>query len=106
MGGGTQMTQMQIGLPENIMDAIRAEAGRLGITPNIFVRVMLCETYAGVDKRTIRVRVENYAELLAYAKARKLGDVEHLAVYAIDQYMKKFPLKTALEDRDGKSIEG
>jgi phage gp16-like protein len=28
--------------------------------------------------------VENYTELLAYAKARKFGDVEHLAVYAIE----------------------
>jgi hypothetical protein len=99
------MIQTQITLPENIMKAIRDEAARLGVTSNIFIRIMLCETYAGVDKRIVRVRVENYSELLTYARARKLGDVEHLAVYAIDQYMKKFPLKTASESRGGKNIE-
>jgi hypothetical protein len=99
------MRKTQITLPDNVMDTMRTEAGRLGITPSVFIRVTLCEIYAGVDKRIVRVPVENYTELLAYAKARKLGDVEHLAVYAIDQYMKKFPLKTALESRDGKSIE-
>jgi hypothetical protein len=99
------MTHIQITLPENVMKAIHAEAARIGISANIFLRVMLCQTYTGTDNRIIRVPVENYTELLAYAKARKFGDIEHLAVYAIDQYMKKFPLKTALESRGGKTIE-
>jgi hypothetical protein len=99
------MIQMQITLPENVTDAIRAEAEHIGITPNIFLRVMLCEMYRGADDRTVRVHVEDYAKLLAYAKERKFGDVEHLAVYAMDQYMKKFPLKTASKGRNGKSIE-
>jgi hypothetical protein len=99
------MIQMQITVPEKVMDTIRAEAARIGITPNIFLRVMLCQTYTGTDNRTIKVPVENYAELLTYAKARKFGDVEHLAVYALDQYMKKFPLKTVSKSGDGKNIE-
>ncbi|MDR2663797.1 MAG: hypothetical protein LBC31_12455 [Treponema sp.] len=99
------MTQVQITLPDNVMDAVRAEAARRGITPNVFIRIMLCETYAAIDTRVVRVPVENYTELLTYAKVRKLGDVEHLAVYAIDQYMKKFPLKTASKSRDGESVE-
>jgi hypothetical protein len=98
------MIQTQITLPENIMKAIRAEAAKLGITPNIFLRILLCETYTEADKKIVRVPMENYTEILAYAKARRFGDVEHLAVYAIDQYMKKFPPKTALESRDGETI--
>jgi hypothetical protein len=99
------MKQTQITLPETVMDAIRAEAGQLGITPNIFLRVMLCEMYRGADDRTVRIRVENYAELLSYAKTKKIGDVEHLAVYAMDQYMKRFPLKAVRDGVDGKNID-
>jgi hypothetical protein len=99
------MIQKQITLPEDIMETIRAEAAQYGITPNVFIRIMLCKIYTGIDDRVVRVPVENYTELLTYAKARKFGDVEHLAVYAIDQYMKKFPLKTASKSRGGKVIE-
>jgi hypothetical protein len=99
------MIQTQITVPDNVMDAVRTEAVRRGITPNICIRIMLCETYAEIDKRTVRVPVENYTELLTYAKDRKFGDVEHLAVYAIDQYMKKFPLKTASKNRGGENAE-
>ena len=97
------MKQTQITLPETVMEAIRAEAGQLGITPNIFLRIMLCEIYREMDDRTVRIHVDNYTELLAYAKAKKIGDVEHLAVYTMDQYIKRFPLKTAREGRDGEN---
>jgi hypothetical protein len=43
------MIQMQITLPENVMDAIRAEAGQLGITPNILARTQLCQLHFPVS---------------------------------------------------------
>ena len=97
------MEQTKITLPETVMEAIRAEAGQLGITPNVFLRIMLCGMYRRADDRTLRIHVDNCTELLAYAKTKKIGGVEHLAVYAMDQYMKRFPLKMAQEGRDGKS---
>jgi hypothetical protein len=91
------MKQIQITLPEKVMDAINAEAAQLGITPNIFIRVIMCETYTGIDRRTVRVPVENHAELLTFAKAKKFGDVEHFAVFAMEQYMTRYPLKTDIK---------
>jgi hypothetical protein len=98
------MVQTQITLPDNVMSAIRAEAGQRGITANILLRIMLCETYTGMEKKTIRIPVENHAELLTFAKAKKFGDVEHFAVFAMEQYMTRYPLKNAAKGKIGESI--
>lgn len=98
------MIQTQITLPDNVMNAIRAEAIERGITPNILLRIMLCETYIGMEKKTLRIPVENHAELLTFAKAKRFGDVEHFAVFAMEQYMTRYPLKTAAKGEIGESI--
>jgi hypothetical protein len=38
---------MQITLPENVMDEIRAEAARCGVTPNVLARIRLCTLFSG-----------------------------------------------------------
>jgi hypothetical protein len=51
-----------------------------------------------VDRRIIRVDVDNYREIEGYVRERKLGSVEHFAVSAIAQTMRRYPL-TAVQKR-------
>jgi hypothetical protein len=99
MEGGTKMTQMQITLPENIMDAIRAEATQLGITPNVLTRIRLCTLFLGngnkTEKKSYIVTLENWRDVEAYVKVKHPGSsIGDFAAKAVVSEMKKHGLKS------------
>jgi len=105
--------KMQITLPENIMGAIRAEAARCGITPNVLARMRLCALFledgADAGKKTYTFTVKDWREIEAYVEERKLGDVATFAAFAMNQYMSRNSLSEAqkrrVEKRHGISMD-
>jgi len=94
------MTQIQLSLPDRVMDAIRAEAGQLGITPNILARIQLCSMFGSlgvdVDKKAYVIRLENWRETEAYLGAKTPGwSVSDFAAKTIAFEIKRCPLKLA-----------
>ena len=90
------MTQTQITLPEDIMDGIKQEAAKLGVTPNIFMRMQLCalfpeRTNKGESKSYI-VKLENWQEVENYVRAKGLV-LQGFLSNAANSEMKKHPLK-------------
>jgi hypothetical protein len=103
MAKGTEMIQMQITLPENVMDAIRAEAAQISVTPNVLARIRLCTLFSGngtgAEKKSYVVTLGNWQEAEAYVKAKYPGStVGDFAVKAIFSEMKKHSLKSAQKD--------
>jgi hypothetical protein len=96
MEGGTQMTQIQITLPDSIMNGVKLEAAKLGVTPNILMRIQLCSLYSNyANKDEIKsyiVTLENWREAEAYVKDKyprySIGD---FAAKCVISEMKKHP---------------
>ena len=90
------MTQTQITLPEDIMDGIKQEAAKLGVTPNIFMRMQLCALFSestnkGESKSYI-VKLENWQEVENYVRVKGLV-LQNFLSNAANSEMKKHPLE-------------
>jgi len=97
------MIQMQITLPENTMGAIRAEAEKYGITPNVIARMRLCMLFSecgdGATKKSYILTLEKWREIEAYIKVKHPGTpIEIFAAKAIFSEMKKHGLNLAEKD--------
>jgi hypothetical protein len=94
------MIQMQITLPENVMDAIRAEASQCGISPNVLARIRLCALVpgkgTGANKKSYVVTLEDWKEVEAYVKVKHPGaTVGDFAAKTAIFETKRCPLKPA-----------
>jgi hypothetical protein len=93
------METTKVSFPQNLMLAIRREAGALNLTPGQFIRMRMSELFReittdGVEKSYI-VRLENWQEAEAYVKVKYPGStVGDFAVKAIFSEMKKHGLKS------------
>jgi hypothetical protein len=96
MEGRTKMTQTKISLPEDVMGGIKREAAKLGVTPNVFMRIQLCalfSTYAGKDgARPYIVKLKNWQEVENYVREKGLLMQSFLS-NAANSEMKKHPLE-------------
>ena len=94
------MNRIQITLPENVMEAIRAEAAMCGVTPNVISRIRLCTLFSGngtgARKKSYIVTLENWQEAEAYIKVKHPGStVGDFAMKTVVFEMKRCPLKPA-----------
>jgi len=103
------MIQMQITLPENTMEMIRAEAAQCSVSPNIFTRIKLCTLFRGneasAEKKSYIVTLENSVEIEAYVKERGFGDMSFFVNQAIKAYTKKNHLSAAQKAAVDRNIE-
>jgi hypothetical protein len=93
------MAQMQITLPDNIMNVIREEAEQIGVTPNILTRIRLCSLFSECGNEGIRksytITLEKWREIEAYIKVKHPGSsVDSFAVKAVFSEMKKHGLNS------------
>ena len=90
------MTQIQITLPEDVMDGIKLEAAKFGVTPNIFIRIQLCtllSVYANKgEAKSYLVELENWQEVENYVRAKGLV-LQSFLSSAANSEMKKHPLE-------------
>ena len=108
------MVKMTLTFDEETVETLRDKAKKEGfIRPSLLVRYLLlrslresssAEIEESPDTKTITVQVKNYRELKAYVDAKRLGSLEVLATFAMEQYMTRYPLKTASGSPNGKSI--
>jgi hypothetical protein len=94
------MVQIQISLPDSVIQEIRNEAVRLGVTPNIIARIRLCSLFSGSENEAIKkayiVTLENWQEVEAYIKVKHPGSsVGDFAAKAVFSEMKKHGPKSA-----------
>jgi hypothetical protein len=103
------MIQMQITLPEKIVEAVRSEASQCGITPNVLARIRLCslffENEAGTGKKSYIVPLENWKEAEAYIKERGFGGMGIFLNKAAEWYMRKYHLSAAQKASADKNIK-
>jgi len=85
------MVQMQFQIKEEVMDALKAEAAKMGITPNIFARLIMHKHFSPPDaeSKTYTFATRSWRELEAYIKVRNLGSVESFAPSAMDIAMSR-----------------
>jgi hypothetical protein len=97
------MVQTQISLPENVMNEIKRDAAKLGVTPNVFMRIQLCtllSEYGNEDvRKTYTITLEKWREVEAYITVKHPGaSVGSFASKAIFSEMKKHGLNAAEKD--------
>lgn len=96
-----EMRQIQITVPEGIIEALKETAREQGITPNMAARIILTERFCrkNYDKRVYRLTLEEPQEIEAYVKAKRLGSVSNFAQYAMELAMSRAPLTEAQKRR-------
>jgi hypothetical protein len=93
------MKQIQFQMKEEAMEGLKAEAAKMGITPNILARIIMNKHFSppGAGSKSYTITVENWREVEAYVKAKGLGSVEVFAGFAMERYMAQYPPKEPLE---------
>jgi len=85
--------QLRIDLSGETMEAIRIAAEKKGISPGIFVRMILHEKFNRIDdnaeSKTYTFTTRSWRELEAFIKVRNLGSVEGFAPIAMDLAMSR-----------------
>jgi len=100
------MVQIQFQMKEEVMDALKAEAAKMGITPNLLARLIMHEHFnlPDAESKSYTFTAENWQEVEAYVKAKRLGSVEVFVGFAMNQYMTKYPLKKGQKGHIEKNI--
>jgi hypothetical protein len=102
------MVQTQISLPEIIMGGIKRDAAKLGVTPNVFMRIQLCamfSTYTNKDEaKSYIVKLENWREVEAYTRVKGLG-LETFMAKSAEAMMRRNALTTAQKDEVKRILE-
>ena len=100
---------LKISLSETMMDILRQEAEKLGITPNVLARIQLCQINGffqpDAPDRSYIVAVKNWREIEAYVEARGFGDMSIFLSKAAEFYMRRNHLSAAQKAAVGKNIE-
>ena len=101
------MVQIQFQMKEEAMEALKAEAAKKGITPNILARLIMHERFSPPDaeSKSYAFTAKDWREIEAYVEAKRLGSVEVFAGFAMERYMAQYPPKTPLERQVGSNIE-
>ncbi|MDR1506447.1 MAG: hypothetical protein LBI67_05030 [Treponema sp.] len=90
------MKQTQISLPEDIMDGIKQEAAKFGVTPNLFMRIQLCALFSAHTNKggakSYIVKLENWQEVENYVRVKGLV-LQSFLSNAANSEMKKHPLE-------------
>jgi hypothetical protein len=83
---------------------VRKDAELFSIAP--LVRACIKKEFGGKDTplRTLSVPHEAYLKFSGYAERKRLGSVDVFASFAMEQYMTRYPLKTAPKSPGMKSI--
>jgi hypothetical protein len=90
-------------MKEEAMNALKAKAAKMGITPNILARLIMHEHFNPPDaeSKSYTFTAENWREVEAYVKAKRLGSVEVFAGFAMERYMAQYPQKEPMERQVG-----
>jgi hypothetical protein len=100
--------QIKISIDDETFAALEARANAMGLfSAAPLVRACIKQKFGGKDAslRSVSVPCEAYSEFLRYAEGKRLGSVEVFAAFAMEQYMNRYPLKTAPKGSDRESIE-
>jgi hypothetical protein len=81
-------------MKEEAMEGLKAEAAKMGITPNILARLIMHERFSPPDteSKSYILTVKDWQDVEAYVEAKRLGSVEGFGGFAMEQYMTKYPL--------------
>jgi hypothetical protein len=85
------MVQMQFQIKEEAMDALKAEAAKMGVTPNIFDRLIMHKHFSPPDaeSKSYTFTAKNWREIEAYVEVKCLGNVEAFTTRALEDVMSK-----------------
>jgi hypothetical protein len=72
-----------------VMDSLRSAAEKMGISPSLFVRMLIFEKFSkgNSELKAYTFRTRNWREIEAYIKVRNLGSFEGFAPLALDLAM-------------------
>jgi len=88
------------------MDALKAEAAKLGITPNLLVRLIMHKHFSqpDVEAKSYTFTAKDWREIETYVEAKRLGSVEVLIGFALEQYLTRYPLTEGQKRQIEKNI--
>jgi hypothetical protein len=99
--------RITISIDNETFAALEARADEMGLVNKApLVRMCVRKEFGGKDAplRTVSVPADVYLQFLSYVKGKRLGSVDVFATFAMEQYMTRYPLKTASKKQDGESI--
>jgi hypothetical protein len=102
-----EKVQMQIQVSAEVMEALEAAAGKMGVSRGILARLILHEHFGQSDEgsKAYTLTPKNWREIEAYVEAKRLGSVEVFAEFAMERYMAQYYLKTVQKRAGGKNID-
>ena len=85
------MVQIQFQMKEEAMEGLKAEAAKMGITPNLLARLIMHERFSPPDtgSKSYTFTAENWREIEAYVKVKCLGNVAAFTTRALEDVMSK-----------------
>lgn len=102
------MTQAKISLPEDVMDGIKREAAKLGVTPNVFMRIQLCTLLpahvANGDAKPYIVKLENWQDVETYVQVKGL-DLGKFMAGSVNAMMRRNALTAAQKSKANRLLK-
>jgi hypothetical protein len=92
-------------MPENVFDVIRRSSEQIGVTPNVFCRIQLCQINSPDESRcsakSYLVELENWREIEIYVEARGYKSIGYFLQKTAEAFMKKYHItETQKADAD------
>jgi len=78
-------------MKEEAMEGLKAQAAKMGITPNILARIIMNKHFSPPDSesKSYTFTTRRWRELEAFIKVKNLGSVEGFAPLALDMAMSR-----------------
>jgi hypothetical protein len=98
-----KLIKMTLTFPETVIEELKQKAKIEGLLHHTtFARAIILKELQDdqdSDFKTIKVPVNNFKELKAYVDAKRLGNLEVFAAYAMELAMSRAPLSEAQKAR-------
>jgi hypothetical protein len=86
-------------MPEKVFDVIRSRSKHIGITPNIFCRIQLCQINSPDEAnnftKSYLIELENWREIECYVEARGYKSIGFFLQKTAEAFMKKYHITEA-----------
>ena len=93
------MKQTKITLPDEVFGVIRFRSKHIGVTPNVFCRIQLCQMNSPDEPdsaaKSYLIELENWREIECYVEARGYKSIGFFLQKTAEAFMKKYHITEA-----------
>jgi hypothetical protein len=86
-------------MPDEVFNGIRSRSKQIGVTPNVFCRIQLCQMNPPdepiIPAKSYLIELENWREIECYVEARGYKSIGFFLQKTAEAFMKKYHITAA-----------